>query len=344
MYGSHPSIFYGIVYFTLALSIPFSIERSAIGDEAAVKFDVPALVGVREIPNLPTHILSATQKTIEVVIPVTSEVQFADRGNLQEFRFNVYWNRNVYPICDYGPKTTTFSEIEGFVSIDTSTEKNATLGLTLNSGYQDLVTGTGRAELGNRNGTKVHYQEVPQYEVLVASGTMNRGTGAFFRFHPSRKETLEGGRELVVAFQVPRSWRGGVLQVECQAKGSRKMLAWNEPFEISRAFILPIYLDGDDQARQSAAEFVRSEQQLRSKWQQFQRASERDLLQQLQAVFVSSNSQSKSAADLPADWVHHLIQSEDRYLNDYRDRLPTSVAEAANQFVEARFGLLELSR
>ncbi len=256
------------------------------GGEPEIVFDVPALVGVRvvELDEHPPR--SPSQKTIEVVIPVSTESRSSDRNRVEEYRFDVFWNRNIYPICDYGPRTQTVSEIEGLISVDKTTERNSSLGLTLGSSYQSMLTGSGTAEIGSRNGTRLHYQEIPQHELLVASGTIHRGTGAFFRFHPSRTESLEGGRDLVVAFQVPRSWRAGVLQVECQARGSRKVLAWSEDFDFSRAFVLPIYLEGDDQAREAAAEFVRSEQRLRKNWQNHRRQPEREPLGQLQAIFA----------------------------------------------------------
>ncbi len=317
----------------------------AVADQPAVTFDVPALVGVHVLPTNESHSGTATQKTIEVVIPVTTEIRPADRDNIQEFRFDVFWNRNVFPICDYGPKTQTTSPIEGLISVDKTNDKSAVLGLNLNGGYQEMVKGSGKAELSNRNGMNLHYQEIPQHEVLVASGTIHRGTGAFFRFHPSRINSLEGGRDLVVAFEVPQHWRGGLLQVECRALGSRKRLgAWSEPFEFNRAFVLPIYLDGDDQARRAATEFVRSEQQLRRKWLSHGQKPQRDLFQQFQVALVPGNSKQASLTKVPTDWVHYLIQSSDTYLDKYRRYLPSDVEMAAEQFVVARADLLQLSR
>ena len=209
----------------------------ACGDEPAIKFDVPALIGVKEAIYVEGQIPLGDEKIIEVVIPVTSEVRSRDRGNVAEFRFDIYWNRSVYPVADYVPKTQTVSEIEGLISVEESNDKNAGLGINLSSGYHDVVSGIAKADVSQRTGTKTKYQEVPLHEVLVASGTVQRGTGAFFRFHPSRRETLEGGRDLVVAYRVPQSWRGGVLKVECRADGHRKVIgSWREPFNESLAF------------------------------------------------------------------------------------------------------------
>jgi hypothetical protein len=335
-----------IGWFAFCLSaLPCTIPLpSVVASDPAIRFDVPALMAAREVWGNGTHSLAVSQKTIEVVIPVSSEIRTSDHYQIDDFRFDIFWNRNAYPICDYSPKTQTFSEIAGTISIDKSTDDKKLLGLNLAGGYQEIVDGVVKAELGTQQTTKIHYQEIPQQEVLVAAGTTRRGTGAFFRFHPSRTETLEGGRDLVVAFQVPQSWRGGVLQVECVASGSRKNLAWSEPFQTSRAFMLPIYLDGDDQAREAATEFVRTEQQLRSGWMDFQTRSETNALVSFQNLFAVSGSRKPSLSGLPENWVHYLIQSSDGYLERYRKKLPSEITASATQFVEARTALLKLSR
>ncbi|MDG1875597.1 MAG: hypothetical protein P8J27_16925 [Mariniblastus sp.] len=311
----------------------------ACGDEPAIKFDVPALIGVKEAIYVEGQIPLGDEKIIEVVIPVTSEVRSRDRGNVAEFRFDIYWNRSVYPVADYVPKTQTVSEIEGLISVEESNDKNAGLGINLSSGYHDVVSGIAKADVSQRTGTKTKYQEVPLHEVLVASGTVQRGTGAFFRFHPSRRETLEGGRDLVVAYRVPQSWRGGVLKVECRADGHRKVIgSWREPFNESLAFVLPIYLEGDDEARQAAISFVRSEQNLRINWKQHKAEETRPTSGLLGFATPSPKT-------IPDQWMHYLIQSgSDDYLAKYRSRLSPMLADAANDFVAARRDLLKFSR
>ena len=315
---------------------------SICADEPPIKFDVPALVAVSEGGFLTDPSYSANEKTIRVVIPVSSEVRSSDRGNIEEFRFDVFWNRNAYPISGYGPQTQTASDIDGLISVEKVQGKNRALGLDLESGYQDLVSGNAKAELSKNNSTKIKYNEVPQHDVLIASGTVRRGTGAFFRFHPSKRETLEGGRDLVVEYRVPVSWRGGVLKVECRAQGQRKVIgSWREPFKESRSFVVPIYLDGDAEAQEAAMSFAQTEQKLRANWVRHVNRDKRKPAPALLGIFNSSSG----SANLPDQWMHYLIQSgNDVYLTRYRSRLPDSIAVAADDFVSARQGLLKLSR
>ena len=333
------------IFVPIAMAFLFLLAAACVAaaDEPVVRFDVPALLAVHELEFAEGHVPpSPTQKIVEVVIPVTSEVTSSERSETDEFRIDVYWNRNVYPLVDYAPKTQTVSDVDGLISVEKSSDKNSGIGINLSSSYPDVVSGAAKADLSKRSGTKLKYEEVPQHAVLVASGTIQRGTGAFFRFHPSKRNTLEGGRDLIVAYRVPQEWRGGVIKIECHANGRRKIVgSWHDAFQESRAFVVPIYLEGDDQARKAAEAFARSEQGLRQNWQKHQNRSNPDG----GGLFGISLNPVPSCSRLPPQWVHYLIQSGgDDYLRKYRSRLPDEVVEAADRFVIARHDLFELSR
>jgi len=317
-------------------------ERGEKGKTDWVQFDVPALLAAREVPCDPTD-ADPMLRTIAVIVPVSSEIRPDHAVRPSSFRFDVYWNRNAFPMVDYAPRTQTVSDIAGTISIDRFTEKNSNLGLNLNGTLPGVGNGAGRAEYIGRQGEKVRYDEIPQHEILIAAGTLKRGTGAYFRFHPSRAETLEGGRELKLMFQVPLSWRGGVLQVECQAAGSRKSFAWNEPVESKRSFVVPIYLENDEEALQTAMEFAQREQRLRQSWQNYrQQSSQGQSAGPLEAIFAQPRSKGK--VKIPDDWVHVLIQVSDNPLERYRAALPAELADAATEFVQSRANLLKISR
>ena len=316
------------------------VSAIASADEPVVRFDVPALIAAYEVNHAPTW--SSAEKSIEVVVPVSTEIRPNDRKNIHEFRFDISWNRDVYPIVDYGPKTQTVSAIQGLISIDQSNDQNTGFGFSAD-GSAEVVN----ADLSfNAKKSSEHhesYKRLPQHEVLVASGTVERGTGAFFRFHPSTQETLEGGRDLVVVFRVPANWRSGLLQVQCRAVGSRRVAGlWSEPVRPGRSFVVPLYLATDESARLSASEFVRAEQQLRRSWLESGEQRLGKTTQGWPQVSFASPF-AKSQPPLPEDWPHLLIQSgNDAWLDQYQARLPQDVAVKAGQFVQARRSLLRL--
>ena len=268
----------------LALVIGCTVEVAATGNEfgwkskppEAVEFDVPAVCPARLVLPEPSRnqddkskvlrpvLHTGGEALVELVVPVTTRVKDSKKCRMSQFRFEIFWNRNVYPLVDYGPRTITGSSIEGLVSVEKREEKNASLGLNLNGQFNNLINASVNGNLQNKNGILRRYEEVPEHEIFVASGTIQRGTGAFFRFHPNRIATLEGGRDLMVAYRVPHSWRGGLIQVDCHGEGKRKYFAGlSESIESQRSFVMPVFLDGDVEAREIAFAYVRAEQDLR---------------------------------------------------------------------------------
>lgn len=312
------------VVFTSLFAIPVTIAQ-----EKSIEFDVPALVGVREVLPSPT----TTTKTIEFLLPISTVIDSNFRNDVEEFRFDVSWNRGVYPLLDYGPKTQTVSDVEGLFQVEKNDSRNAKLNANINATPLDAIVGTLSSDIGSNSSLRKSFQEIPQHEVLVASGTIDRGTGAFFRFHGSKRDTLEGGRDLVLAYRVPQSWRNGVLKVECRASGKRRVGLWNEPFEIGRSFVVPLYLEHDQPSQQLAVEFVRAEQGLRKAWLEFEQQLKKE---KSQFPFGLFQSESK----LPKQWQHLLIQSgDDKYLSQFQGYLTQDVAVAAGKFVQIRSSL-----
>lgn len=225
------------------------------------------------------------------------------------------------------------SGIEGLKSVEQNGSRNAKLNFNLGAQPFELGSANIASDIGASNSKRETWQEIPQQEVLVASGTIDRGTGAFFRFHQSRTNTLEGSRDLVLAYRVPADWKNGILKVECRALGNRRIAGfWDEPFEIGRSFIVPVYIEENSSAQKLAIDFAKAEQELRKAWLNFE--SKLQKANPLQQLINKSNSQ------LPEQWPHLLIQSgDDRYLSQYEGYLTQEVAVSAGKFVQARNSL-----
>ena len=350
------------VYFYCFLMISMEATTVVAGNPPA-EFDVPAMLSAREIVASNTAPVSP-YKTIEIVVPVTSEIRAADREHINEFRFDISWNRNIFPVVDYGPKSQTTSHIDGLIAVEQSSDSGGEISLNANSEKLEVLTLNSKGDFSNKKNQHKSFNEIPEHKTLVASGTIKRGTGAFFRFHPSPTETLEGGRDVVIAYRVARDWQGGVLRVECRARGERKVLgSLTESIDVAEAFIVPLYLDGDQQSLSAATEFVRAEVELQQSWRSSQaiaKASKKphsafrwplveSAIEGFSLAGFSQNSnrpsQTKDSSQLPDQWLHRLIQSgDDRYLSRYQAALPNSVQTTAAEFVSARRKLLLLSK
>lgn len=303
--------------------------------EPSIKFDVPALCSANVIE------LNNDQKTVEIVIPV-SMVAYR-LVEIDELSVEIQWNRNAFPVVDYAPRTALHSRVAGNYSIEKRTDSNASLGLNLSGGSSEFGSGTANGQLSNRKNESIRYEEIPQHDVLVSSGTSQRGTGLHWRFKPSRTETLEGGRDLVVAFRVPSTWRGGILTLKCRATGKKQIFgSFTDRFSQGVAFVMPIHVQGDDQARKIAVDFVRSEQQLRYAWDQHTAQVHPDGIADQVQTLLGIRSKDRL---LPEQWVHQLIQSgSDDWLTRYKRQLPKRLANSANDFVRSRLSLANLGR
>lgn len=336
--------FIGIVSAVFFVAVGAGASDRVDADQPAVVFDVPAMLPMNELIASGVAPVSAS-KIIEVVIPVTAEIRPGDRDHIDEFRFDVSWNGHCFPVVDYGPKSQTVSHIEGTINIDQTDDKNAGIGFNANSDQLEIATLTGRLDLSNRSTARKTYREIPQHHPVIASGMIYRGTGAFFRFHRSRTETLEGGREVVVAYRVARDWRGGLLNVKCRASGQRKILgAFADDIEVGKSFAVPVYLQGDVGADRRATQFVAAEQSLRRNWQHHRTLNTRTGGELLLAGFNPFGTLPHGPGE-DDRWLQDLIFAGDsKRLQRSEFPLATSTAAVAERFIDAREKLLELSR
>lgn len=317
------------IRFPIAAAICLFLSIQTILAQSSVEFDVPAIVSAKSV----TSTQFAHDKVIEIVLPISTAIDSKYRENIEEFRFDVSWNRNVYRMFDYGPKTKTVSPVEGFLKVEKNRSSDARFNFDINSKPFELTAANIASVVGSGTSIRESYQEVPQHEVFVASGSIDRGTGAFFRFHPSRTSTLEGSHDLRLAYRVPADWQNGILKVECRAVGSRKVAGlWNEPLEISRSFIVPLYLEENSPSQELAIDFAKAEQDLRKAWLGFE-----SKMKKANPFLVGP---TRHGSNLPEKWPHLLIQSgDDQYLSEFEGCLTQEVAGAAGKFVQARKSL-----
>ena len=87
-----------ILFHCLLFSLPAVAGASPlIAGNPPVKFDVPAMLSAREIVAPSTAPVSP-YKTIEIIVPVTSEIRAADRKHIDEFRFDISLNLSLIHI------------------------------------------------------------------------------------------------------------------------------------------------------------------------------------------------------------------------------------------------------
>ena len=306
-----------------------------------VKFDVPIVVAADIVTADVAEPHKLVEQLMQVVIPATSEIHPQSKHTIETFRFDIFWGHTAYAVTDYFPQTRTFSAIQDEIVTETVHEAKSGFGLNLNADLESLVSGEAMAEAETSDLVKKEFKQLPDQSILVASGTSHRGTGVFFRFHRSSQTSLEGGRDLMVQFQVPQDWRTGVLRVNCFAVGTTNIIGgWKNPYEMSRTFVVPVYRRGDQQAKAAAVKLAGAEQRLRRAWRSYQAAKPKTKPLSFSTFLVST---SNSLKKLPSQWAHLLIQTgNDDYLEKYRSQLPAELEATADSFVVARRAFYQL--
>jgi hypothetical protein len=165
---------------------------------------------------------------------------------------------------------------------------------------------------------------------------MHRGAAVYFKLRPSTQTSLEGDKMFEIVARVPRSWRGGLAHIHCAAYGEPRGVKLSRGEEDlvcgTREFLVGIYLDGDDEARESVWNFAQSQQQLRklAVTQAGRIDDERFPTwgHKLGAAF------SLVEPRIPRQWLQEVLATPQ--LPEFSRHLPQNVRVAAARYDEAR--------
>ena len=284
MHSLKSAVFPGVLLCVFAVSSVL-LADTALADRPRLIFDSPRIVEGNELPEA---VAPPGERLIELKIPISTYLAAGNPHDLVEVMHRVEFAdpANATRIVDWSPRTALFSEIAGNVAIEKSEERNRQLGLTLNSSAIEIVKGGATASLGRKSTTVTRYQKVPQHEVLAASGVLQRGTAAYFRFKPSPQTTFEGSRELCLTLAIPASRRAGALILVCEANGVERgfVRSLDEPVRCGAAkFLIPFYAADprvadagarDAAARDAADRLAQAESELRTAFAAFARRAE----------------------------------------------------------------------
>jgi len=326
--------------FRLAAVVYFSILAASLQVTAAdrVFFDLPRTTPCRDVTTPEFYLTNPSERLVEARFQISSLIRSGGEDDLVQFFYRFDCRSPGAEVVDYLPQTTLASDVAGTVGVQKTKETAKTLGLSVTGAFDHVISGTGTGNISAKNATNLQYDLLPPMEMVAASGTLNRGTGVYFKLKPNSRTSLEGGKEFAIVFRVPHYWRGDMIQVQCQATGYRNTAS--PPFEErgtigGQRFIVALYMEGDEQAKHIAQKFAASEQQLRNVALANRRAIER----QAYPTAASRFGKFISAVEprIPADWIDQVITAPaSADLEQYLHRLPDDVLAAAEEFMDAK--------
>ncbi len=314
------------------------LAAPALGRGVETHFDSASLVSCRDVTTDEFAAAHPLERLVEARFQVTAIVE----GQLPAAAQHVYQflsPTGSVRVVDYQPKTEQASPVVGNVAIEKKKESSKSLGLSVSGSFESLVRGTAGSDLSAKNGANIRYELKPPMKVVLVAGTVDRGTGVYFKLRRSPDRPLEGMHEFLVVMQVPSSWRGDLMYLRCEWQQERHG-EWSSQ-DVAR-FVIGLYREGDEEARLAAEQLVRSEALLRrTVLQQHGDIAKRatpSLMHRVGALLDVYDPR------IPSGWLDQLVfgsANAQRY--EFYEYLPSGVRQAADRYCSAKRRLIELS-
>ena len=301
-------------------------------DMPRVQFDTGYTVPCRDVTPEDLDSVRSGERRVEARFRISALVLEGALPDAAQYMYQIISPLGSMQIVDYEPRTALATDVVGNVSIDKKKESSKSLGISLSGSFDQLVKGTGGADLGAKDTSQVRYELKPQMEVLLASGTLNRGTGAYFKLRPSADTSLEGDRTFTITFRVPADWRGDIVYLKCEAQEQRRGQL------ISRGaahFMIALHAAGDDEVRQAAEELIHAESLLRQtvakREDDIQRCALPTVAHRVGALLDLYDPR------IPEQWLDRLIYGPANLRRHaFVQHLPEDIRVLASQYVQAK--------
>ncbi len=319
----------------------FHIGLSSATAETRVQFDASRIVACRDVTTEEFAEGNADEKLVQAHLQVSVLVFQGQAEAVTEclYRFETAADArhpaSAAQVVDYLPKNTMDSILAGNIRVQRNDETSKQLDVNL-GGSIDFAHGNLGGSRTKSTRAAIQYELLPPQEMVAAVGTTGRGTGVYFKLRGTPQISLEGSRDFLITLRVPADWRGGYLRAACQAMHRSSNWAGTVG---SGAFVIPLYLDGDAEAKQHAEDLSDAENRL------YALASQHG--QEIRRRSQPTIAHELSLADprIPDSWLYDVLQNDvgkGRHFS-FERHLPQSLQEAISDYRVARRRLNSLA-
>ena len=213
-----------------------------------VVFDLPSSIECRDVTPKEFSMSHRTLKVIEAKFRISARMVKGNPANIVDFEYVMKTGKRMR-VQDYLPNTTLESAVaEDQIEITAAAEDSKTTGLDAHVAAKPLNLG-GSHSRGSKNSESSHYKQIAHREIVLASGTIEREHGVFFRIRASRTTSLEGGKEFTIVATVPKSWQSDLCLISCTARATKRSVISTSVVSIGASQIqVGMYLAGDTEA------------------------------------------------------------------------------------------------
>ncbi len=316
-----------------------SMTMPLLAQETRVQFDVAPTAEafqVRTANRTPLDIdtesdsMPRLTKLVTMRFEISSFVRDHDGEEPLEYIYTIESPSLQFRVVDYLPKTSMESRYAGNVSYEEQRDRRIGVHADATGFYKYVTGASATASFDDSKQSRVRYDMLPPMELIAASGTIQRGSGVYFKLRSTPRETLEGARDFWITAQVPGNWRGDILRIRCEARGYDSRLLGDEerPLVGRGEFLVAAHLEGDGEAYEAAGQLVEAERALRRTVAARQREIDRQSMPSL--VYRAGFKAPK----IPESWLRDAMFGQARA--DVTDRLPADVQNALATYTRQR--------
>lgn len=228
-------------------------------------FDISYTIPCSDVTTENYAKANPNSRLIEAKFRVSTDIAGAEK-DIKEMSVEIISPDRRLHVVDFMPKTQLGSSIDGDVEISESVDNGLSftgaikpqLSVQYKDPTRNLTAGAAAANVeatkSKKNGVTKKYKLVPDKELLVASGSTNRGHGVFFKLKPSTQRTLQGWTEFAVIFEVDAGWKSDwvIISVGATAMHSNLLHMKKEVKSGFKQVHVGMHLQGEVDAKQQA--------------------------------------------------------------------------------------------
>lgn len=328
-----------VALFVTALSAGVTI----VGQEP-VRFDAPLIVSADPLPWEHSGYQASIPGTqlVSIRIRMSAQVPARTQERLDELLFQVRSGSGKMRVVDHWPRTQTVSHVQGPIDVSSTNYQQQHLSLRAIGGSPGVGTAQGSLQRDAVETLQRTYAEKPKLATHLSSGTLDRSSGVFWQLRPSPEQSVEGDRDYWLLCEVPRNWKGDLLEVTADAAASPGNAKPSSRQLGSRRFMVAVYLANHIDAYQKATQFVEYERRLRQAAVRYQQQiSQRQAPTPLHRL---AQSLELSEPAIPKQWLDYvLFEPNVNYIDAKTAELPVDVRVAILDYIDNKQALLQLA-
>jgi hypothetical protein len=307
-----------------------------------VRFDAPAFIEGRQVSLTQFESLHPQEKIVEFSWEISADFGLSGNRDLTAIILRLHTSEPDVTIVEYCPRSVLDSPIEGPIEIEREKETSSNLGFQANTASAMSWGANASAGVSGKNAQSVRFQQKPPQSLLVSSSLIDRGTGLLVKFRKTEQNPLEGAHPIRLTLRMPAGWRTGFLRLELEAI-SQKESRWSSSSVQSlgkNTFLIPILMEGDEDARQQLRQIRQSENALRAA------VSSRLKRQKPETLWdeISIWPKSASSSAIDSKWLEQIFSTIPRSVESEASRLPRELAIPLKDYSRARNAFRSIGR